>query len=388
MLPAISGDHCIASIACGEQALRRKVDDMTQLLSGRMRTSATLVLICFLPLDARCGEEDDASDRSRIRLLAAMDWNEIGSPCCIEFSKSGTVAVGGWLVNGKKTVVTVWDLGARQKVATHTVDGEAIISVAFTANGKQLAFVSIRSVFVGVGSAAWICSPLAQKPKLLLEKDDLSAVVFGEHDEALGVSRIPSAPAIGLVNLSNGQDFARVSLDVDPQLCVYAMSHDLKVLAVGMPVGIGTRGSQIGVYELPSGRAKKTLPPKRTRCSALKFAPDGLAIAGAFDDGTVAIWDTKTGLERLMVRPQPVDEETRTIYSLAFAAGGDLLAIGGWRRMTLWDTRANRVVETLDGPGGFRVSSSIDGDILGALSANAEGSSMIKFWEVVNRDGK
>jgi WD40 repeat protein len=64
------------------------------------------------------------------------------------------------------------------------------------------------------------------------------------------------------------------------------------------------------------------------------FVPGSQALASAYEDGTVVLWNPATGKERSRLRP------TLAVKSVAFAPDGKTLASAGGSEVKLWDVDA------------------------------------------------
>jgi WD40 repeat protein len=95
----------------------------------------------------------------------------------------------------------------------------------------------------------------------------------------------------------------------------------------------------------PQPLVTQPLPPRVTRgqliladqqeqVTGLCFSPDGLTLAVARSDGTVALWDRATGNIR-----QVIQAHSRKVKTLAFSPDGNILATGGAdKAIKFWDT--------------------------------------------------
>jgi WD40 repeat protein len=207
------------------------------------------------------------------------------------------------------------------------------------------------------------------------------------HDiRSLAMSRDASRFALatpGRIVIRNGKTGAalselRAGLEDREPASVLAFSADGKMLA-------GYRSSGVTMWNL-DGRAlpRGPLLPKRWE-TALAFSPDGSRLASGGNDGSIVIWDARSG----QAIGSPLLGHRRKIFSLAFSPDGSLLASGSEdRTIRLWNTATRTLVhEPLVGhepwPIGFEtwgltVTFSHDGLVL--ASAAKDGSVML--WDV------
>lgn len=83
--------------------------------------------------------------------------------------------------------------------------------------------------------------------------------------------------------------------------------------------------------------------------NAVTVSPDGQTVASGSYDGTIKIWDARTGNEQRTLRAQGAGGDT--VYSLAFAPNGQTLAGGYYGgAVRLWNVRTGAQTRTLPGP--------------------------------------
>ena len=78
----------------------------------------------------------------------------------------------------------------------------------------------------------------------------------------------------------------------------------------------------------------------------MAFAPDDVTLASAGQDGTIRLWNTKTGTQLTTLEDHP-----ESIGSIAFSLDGEMLAVTGGRKNTsvgLWDVNTRKIVATLE----------------------------------------
>ncbi len=95
---------------------------------------------------------------------------------------------------------------------------------------------------------------------------------------------------------------------------------------------------------------------------AVAYAPDGAALATGGGDGTVRIWDTRTGQQQ-----HQLTGHTDWVRSVAYAPDGGTLATAGRDgTVRIWDTRTGQQQQELTGHTGqaFAVAYAPDGATL------------------------
>lgn len=92
----------------------------------------------------------------------------------------------------------------------------------------------------------------------------------------------------------------------------------------GATLATASADKTVRLWEMPSGRLRKTLSGHTDIASAVTFAPDGKTLASASFDGTVKLWDAASGAEL-----RAVTGHRGAVLAVAFADKGKLLASGG-----------------------------------------------------------
>ena len=114
------------------------------------------------------------------------------------------------------------------------------------------------------------------------------------------------------------------------------------------------------LWRLCNGQLIRTIRAHTAQVESVAFSPDGATLASASDNGTICIWDTATGLRRLLLTP----ESRAFINAVAFTPDGKTLVSGGWDNLVrLWD------VDT----GKLRVTFSRESDWVRCLAISPDG---------------
>jgi RNA polymerase sigma factor (sigma-70 family) len=119
-------------------------------------------------------------------------------------------------------------------------------------------------------------------------------------------------------------------------------------------------------------------PDEQITCPAdcVVFSPDGATIASGRNDGSVVLWDARTGQEKGRYRGH-----SARARAVGFTADGKTLASGGWdKTVKLWDIATGKERATLTGHQGWVWSLAFSSD--GKTLASASWDGTIKLWDV------
>jgi WD40 repeat protein len=157
-------------------------------------------------------------------------------------------------------------------------------------------------------------------------------------------------------------------------LCAIAFSPDGTHIATG-DCGTHNDGSRLRIWDLHTGRRVFVSGPTRGAILAVAFSPNGRYLGMADRAGYAQIWNVRS--QRRLTTFRDVTGEVR---SLAFGAGGTVASAGTDGTIRVWDERTGRLVLVLPGHAAPVVDLAYRGD--GARLASASEDGAVRVWNV------
>jgi WD40 repeat protein len=301
-------------------------------------------LLAFAP-DGKTMATVQGNEQQTIALwdLATMtrkrEWSDTGVVSELVLSPNGRLLAATTLVsenedvkNATKPTVVVWDVTTGNRQHTFNFeDNIQIVRLAFTPDGKEL-----------VGA------------------DDSGSVRFW--------------------NLATGKQRAQVKLERGknqnrgPSWLVFTPNLDTAV-------GVATDDQAARVWDVSTGKLKRSVPYNVAQGAYIALAPDGkaLAIGTVRSDGSpneLKLWNLVTGKERRTWK-----EEDGPLYAVAFSPDGKLLASASAHTVRLRDVSTGKETATLEvPPDATQLAFSPNGKLL-ATFGRQQGA---RLWDVTN----
>jgi WD40 repeat protein len=233
-------------------------------------------------------------------------------------------ASGSWDEDGRRYAageVKLWDAQTGAELGTWRGHGGAVLCLAFSPDGRQLAsagfdrVVRVRSVPDG-GDVLGLEG----------HTDLVTGVAFTPDGR-----RLVSAGFDGHARIWDLRTGATVrTMDGGTMVSSVAISRDGRRLALS---GYGDR--QLTLWDLEAGRLLQTLKGHADSVTSVAFSPEMTRLAAGGEDGTVRLWDLNSGQEILVLKGQ-----TSVVRGVAFCRDGRRIVSGGWdRTVRVWDAR-------------------------------------------------
>jgi WD40 repeat protein/uncharacterized caspase-like protein len=334
------------------------------------------------------------------RLLASMDW------------MAGSIKL--WEIASGRELCAI-NLGARA-AATYAINS----AFAFSSDGSSLFSVSAGTL------KQWDTRSGRQLRAADLNQGKDFGLVYFSADARLLATTTEARSSLAVWDVGSGRKLQELKLDSEnsDHLVAFALSADGRTLATNIESDPGrTRLDALTLRDATSGRVIQTIKiseqkltmtmamaTSRTYTSpvrAIRFSPDGRAVAVAFHDTTrenpqvfsggqervtgrvnkIRAWDVSGGRELISLDAGAQSSGAAdSIFdfgmtnTLAFSNDGRQCAIASGNTIKLFDPTAGRNLATIIGHTGevIAVSFSADGKLLATISLD----STIKIWDV------
>lgn len=216
-----------------------------------------------------------------------------------------------------------------------------------------------------------------------MEQGDLVWTLIGNREEVYGpiTHLVPAADGKSVTTVANGQmatwDLRKLKLLRRlgaVGVTAVANSTDGRLLAE-----YSQKAGHVSIWDITTGKVVRTVATEAAKIQALAFSADGRTLAGAHEY-TLRFWDLDTGQEK-----QAINLKDQWMKALTFSPDGTLMAAArGNGTVSLFDTRTGEIRKDLKSPLPYtdikQLAFSPDGKQVVASNHNRSGPAVL--WNV------
>ena len=333
-----------------------------------------------------------------------------GGDAFVAFSEDGKrIATSGF-----DTDTIIWETETGKRLSTLSGRTNMAYNVAFSADGTELTSGGRTRWDLRTGRGLRTVPDTGEKTFGTLNPDGRLLVLMRPNSNKLAIVESPSGRhLLELVPTGDAGSVMKVRFSADGTMLavVYGASDDFKQT----PTPSFTRGSQVKLWEVKTGRELRSLNPSEIPMDA-EFSADGRLVGTIGGMGQITLWDVQSGTKVRDLASSPLGTFTpptikpgqmptmpnmadiaammtnvmgtfsagtpgRTVTSLAFSGDGRILATSGVESKANIDLAAVMTGAMGQRPKGQKGSKPVDpADVMKDLRVEAVGQ--VQFWDV------
>jgi WD40 repeat protein len=166
--------------------------------------------------------------------------------------------------------------------------------------------------------------------------------------------------------------------DLDQQRPLYTLVRFQAIAAIavhpnGYTLAAGTLDGTVQLWNLRTGSLISRFPAHTAAITALQFSPDGDTLITASEDRTLILWDLATGQQRATLQGH-----TGGIHAIALTPDGETLISGSRDGVRFWDMNDGALLQHWNGHHDWVMSLAIHPN--GRQFASGDLQGQIKLW--------
>jgi WD40 repeat protein len=267
--------------------------------------------------------------------------------------------------------VRIWDVDRRQEERSPLGLPSAVTTVAFSPDGRRLAYgggsIDARGIPSGADLRVWDLNEHREERSLSGHEGIIWAVAFSPD-----ATRLASASHDRTVRVWN------LAQPGDPPLTMSGHGGPVQGVAFsldGRRLASASVDHTVRIWEAATGQLLHTLSRHTEPVQSVAFSPDGRHLASAGEDRVVRIWNADKGLQEQVLRGH-----TQRIFQVAFSPDCWRLASASEdQTIKLWDVVGGREPSNLAGRQGTVQGMALSPD--GRTLATGSSDKTVKFWD-------
>ncbi|KAG9092951.1 hypothetical protein FS749_015298 [Ceratobasidium sp. UAMH 11750] len=321
------------------------------------------------------------SNDETIRIWDARAGQMTGRPLHGDVGSFELVAYlpcGGYIVSGSPVAIHLWDAQTGRTLGRLSLPGQAGSHISFAyspRSGYLVSGTSGGSIYIwNIRTGRMVGQPLQGHTKMVTSVAcslDGRFIFSGSYDATICIwdaqicqaTRLPPQGHAGMGQSQEGHTGA---------VCSVAFSPD------GAHTVSGSDDGTVCIWDARTGRiVGRPLGGHTDRVYSVGYSPNGAYIASCSEDKTLRIWDARTG----QAIGQPLEGHTDAVYSVAFSPNGAYIISGsGDKTIRIWDAITGLVVgQQLEGHTDIVLSVGFSPD--GAYIVSGSQDTTIRIWD-------